>query len=328
MPVEDEAVEAARRDVSERYLAQSGVNAVAIGHKVVGGQSRGELAVRVFVSRKRPESYLPARAILPKSVRARGRSIPVDVVQAGPFYPLALLSLADQTRSARVVGAVDGEFAVRYRPVPFGVSVGHHAITAGTVGCVVTDNTDGSLQVLSNNHVLADVNAGAPGDEILQPGAADGGESPADVVAHLKRFVPLSWTAINHVDAAIATPVDPNLFVNAGAGGTIPALDTQHPAVGLLFAGDCAGNILGCRASSIASALEVSFPGGHAEPVCEMIVEKAGRTTGWTVNRITDISAESKILFHDQVAEFEQLFLVPAFGHAGDSGSVIVRGQA
>lgn len=328
MAVEDEAVEAARRDVTARYLAQSGVNAVAIGHKVVAGQSRGELAVRVFVSRKRPEPYLPTQAILPKTVRARGVSIPVDVVQAGPFYPLALLSLADQTRSAGAAAAADGEFADRYRPVPFGVSVGHHAITAGTVGCVVTDNTDGSPQVLSNNHVLANINAGAPGDEILQPGAADGGERPADVVAHLKRFVPLSWTAINHVDAAIATPVDPALFVNAGAGGTVDALHADHPAVGLLFAGDCAGNILGCRASKIATALNVSFPGGHVDPVPEMIVEKAGRTTGWTVSRVSDVSAESKILFHDQVAAFEQLFLIPAFGHAGDSGSVIVRGQA
>ena len=56
-------------------------------------------------------------------------------------------------------------------PVPIGVSVGHPAITAGTIGARVTK--EGNVFVLSNNHVLAAINQGRPGDFVLQPGSFD-----------------------------------------------------------------------------------------------------------------------------------------------------------
>ncbi len=42
------------------------------------------------------------------------------------------------------------------RPVPIGVSTGHPAITAGTIGARVTDGVN--VYALSNNHVYADEN--------------------------------------------------------------------------------------------------------------------------------------------------------------------------
>jgi hypothetical protein len=42
------------------------------------------------------------------------------------------------------------------RPVPIGVSTGHPAITAGTIGARVTDGTN--VWALSNNHLYADEN--------------------------------------------------------------------------------------------------------------------------------------------------------------------------
>jgi len=57
--------------------------------------------------------------------------------------------------------------------VPTGVSTGHPAITAGTIAARVTDGIN--VYALSNNHVYADENQAALGDEMIQPGTYDGG---------------------------------------------------------------------------------------------------------------------------------------------------------
>jgi hypothetical protein len=90
------------------------------------------------------------------------------------------------------------------RPVPIGVSTGNPAITAGTIACRVTDGT--YVYALSNNHVYASQNYAAIGTPVIQPGAYDGGKSPADDIGTLFAFEPivLSTTANNVIDAAIA----------------------------------------------------------------------------------------------------------------------------
>ncbi len=85
-----------------------------------------------------------------------------------------------------------------------GISVGHKDISAGTLGGYVRDNVTGELMILSNNHVLANVDAGKVGDAILQPGNADGGTLPADKIGTLARFVPLRVSTTKLVDCAIA----------------------------------------------------------------------------------------------------------------------------
>src|SRR5438046_1832351 len=77
-------------------------------------------------------------------------------------------------------------FRGRYRPPTGGGSVGHFKITAGTIACLV--RKDRALYILSNNHVLANVNTGQAGDPVLQPGPYDGGRVPADVIAKLSQF--------------------------------------------------------------------------------------------------------------------------------------------
>src|SRR5712664_3739554 len=66
----------------------------------------------------------------------------------------------------------------RQRPAPMGFSVGHPAITAGTIGARVRDAL-GHVYILSNNHVLANSNGASIGDPEYQPGPFDGG-TPAD----------------------------------------------------------------------------------------------------------------------------------------------------
>ena len=63
-------------------------------------------------------------------------------------------------------------------PLKIGSSIGHYKITAGTLGGFVRSRDDGSVLILSNNHVLANENKGKKGDAILQPGAIDGGKNP------------------------------------------------------------------------------------------------------------------------------------------------------
>jgi hypothetical protein len=93
-------------------------------------------------------------------------------------------------------------FNAKTRPALSGFSIGHNAITAGTFGCVVRDIShidrqpgEGDYLLLSNNHLLANTNAGKPGDLILQPGPFDGGLFPSDAVATLQRFEPIVLTA-------------------------------------------------------------------------------------------------------------------------------------
>lgn len=92
----------------------------------------------------------------------------------------------------------------RRRPIVVGCSIGHHQLPgAGTLGAFVR-HTDGSLLMLSCNHVLVEGNRRSQNDTILQPGLGDGGQILKDVAGQLKDFVPLR-TDDNVVDAAVAT---------------------------------------------------------------------------------------------------------------------------
>ena len=97
----------------------------------------------------------------------------------------------------------------RERPSPCGISVGHVDITAGTQGVLARGRSGvrrNRLLLLSNNHVLANVNAGAVGDGILQPGPDDGGTDPDGRIAVLEKWVEIDFAAgaANLVDCATA----------------------------------------------------------------------------------------------------------------------------
>jgi hypothetical protein len=92
----------------------------------------------------------------------------------------------------------------RNRPLRMGGSAGHFKITAGTLGCFVQDRQTSAVLLLSNNHVLANENRAKIGDNILQPGAFDGGENPTDAVGTLAHFIKLKRTGVNSLDCAVA----------------------------------------------------------------------------------------------------------------------------
>jgi hypothetical protein len=97
-----------------------------------------------------------------------------------------------------VVTRVTGMFVAfsdptkRQRPAPLGYSIGHPAITAGTLGARVV-NASQQVFVLSNNHVLANSNDASIGDAALQPGPFDGGVA-ADQIGTLFAFKPINFS--------------------------------------------------------------------------------------------------------------------------------------
>ena len=151
-----------------QLLARANVVATGIGYKQTGGTKTRTLCIVCSVRQKVPASQLSSQDLVPAAVDG----IATDVVQTGVIR--ALQAPTD-----------------RLRPAPGGVSVGHVAISAGTLGCWVMKN--GQKVILSNNHVLANSNDAEIGDAILQPGPYDGGSFPQDHIANLTQFVPISF---------------------------------------------------------------------------------------------------------------------------------------
>ena len=183
----------------------------------------------------------------------------------------------------------------RRRPLVIGCSIGHFAITAGTLGCFVKDRRSGAALILSNNHVLANENDAKKGDAIIQPGDFDGGTRPKDVVAKLRAFVVLKKAVTNFVDCATATPLKGIKF-NAHKLGSL-------------------GSLAGTRVNVVDETV---------------VVRKVGRTTGQTSGRITAFELDNVVVGYDlgNLRFDDQLEIEGAgaksFSDGGDSGSLIV----
>jgi CARDB protein len=200
----------------------------------------------------------------------------------------------------------------RQRPAPMGYSVGHPAITAGSIGARVVDGS-GNVYVLSNNHVLANSNDAAIGDPALQPGSFDGGTS-ADRIGTLFAFQSLDFSGGNNtIDAAIA------LSTTSDLGNATPA-DDGYGAPNAAIFGDANGD-------------------GMFDDVSALLglnVEKYGRTTKLTHGQVTginvtvDVCYEVLIVFCAKSARFVDQLLIEAgtFSAGGDSGSLIVSDDA
>ncbi len=178
------------------------------------------------------------------------------------------------------------------RPLQIGCSVGHRDVTAGTLGVFVR-LIDGTVGILSNNHVLANENEALPGDAIVQPGPSDGGQLDTRIGA-FDRSVTLDVYGTNLMDAAVGV-------IDNG----IEYLARVLPDVGSL------------SGVGVLSYIE-------DEPV-----EKIGRTTGHTSGVVTAFELDDlavnfrigKLMFNDQL-EIQGNDSAP-FSSPGDSGSLI-----
>jgi hypothetical protein len=231
--LQDAAVQAAVRaqeGVTRGLMAVPGVVGTGVG---IG--SNGQPVVKVLLSS-------PGAALLPSAING----VPVEPLITGEIFALqdarARQDASVEPRARPTCGkknlppcpddpGAGPDLTERHpRPVPIGVSTGHPAITAGTLGARVTDGT--SVWALSNNHVYADENAATNRDDLIQPGTFDGGSSPADDIGTLDDYEPIVFggVCVNVIDAAIAATTT----AKDGKGKT--RLDDRRP-VGLLFAG-------------------------------------------------------------------------------------------
>lgn len=188
----------------------------------------------------------------------------------------------------------------RTRPAPGGVSIGHKNTSAGTLGCLCVGRNaprDQRMLVLSNNHVLANVNRGRAGDAIYQPGPYDGGRSQQNRLGILERFVNIHFDRQNQVDCATA-------WVNpADVRKELLYLQRERPAY-----------------------FRISLPTVPAR--IGMTVGKSGRTTQLTAGRVNAIGVNIRVnMPSGRVAQFANQIeirgLTGDFSHPGDSGSLV-----
>ncbi len=241
---------------------------VGIGHKTVRGQPTEEMAVKVYVKQKLHPLLVKDGEVIPDEVEG----ISTDIEEAGEFS---------------IWRPIPPIYHRKVRPAMGGLSIGHYAITAGTLGCVV--RSEGADYILSNNHVLANENRGVEGDPILQPGRFDGGRTEKDVLAKLDTYVTLDPEGANLVDCAIALP-----FV---------AEDVSPDVLNV-------GRLRGSRDATL-----------------DEKVQKSGRTTRVTSGAVTDMNATIKVGYATGSYLFQDQMVIRgergSFSSGGDSGAVI-----
>jgi len=220
--------------------------------------------------------------------------------------PLPMLEEGEYTAFAEAL-----MLARRVRPAEAGYSVGHYKITAGTIATCVYDvlpgGTTGSpplhgvgippkYYVLSNNHVLANTNDANVGDPILQPGPYDGGVDPADRIATLSRWIPIT------LEPPMPRGLHRNLVDAAVAQGQFHDVDREIYWIGYVRGWRRKANI-----------------------AVGNLVQKTGRTTNFTTGRITAINATIDVGYGGgRVARFLDQIVTTNISAGGDSGSLVL----
>lgn len=268
---------------------------VGLGIKWTNAKPTGKMAIIVMVSQKLEADQLNADDMIPSEIGG----IVTDVMAVGTIYAGGSESMDSSARTLNN----------RVRPAKGGYSVGHYQITAGTIGTSVYDILPGGkvsppvhgtgipskYYILSNNHVLANSNAANIGDPILQPGPYDGGTNPADRIAALSRFIPITF------QPPVPLQQHNNLVDAAVAEGQFSDLNREIYWI---------GNVRGWRRK-----MRVNVG---------LYVKKTGRTTNLSIGRIVAINATVDVNYGGgNVARFKDQFVTTNISAGGDSGSLV-----
>jgi hypothetical protein len=264
-----EIPESVRDDIE----ARANVVGTAIGPKRVGDRPTDEEALIVLVSRKLPETQLATADRIPAEIEFDDRKCKTDVQEVGDLRAQATAEPAERPDRER-----------RWRPAPAGVSFGHVETTAGTLGSPPLETEDGETVVVTNAHVAAPIGTAEPGDDVLQPGPADGGTDD-DVVGTLVGGSEIRPDEPNTTDSAVVA-VDPADFEDA---------------------------ILG-----------IDEFAGFTEPPTDATFTKSGRTTGVTTGDLRGRDARVRVRgYYEEPTVFTGIDVFGPMSAAGDSGSLI-----
>ena len=247
-----------------------GVTEVGVGVKEKNNRLTGETVFRVYVVEKRPAAALAPDAMIPTTVLG----VPTDVVVQG---------IPEETD--------DDD---KYRPLQGGIQIGNDTTTeVGTLGCIAQLNTDGSVVILGNQHVMLSGNAGN-GEMIGQPTISCCCCCKGNIVADV---VDSAYDGL--VDCAIAR-------VRGETGFTNEVQD-----IGPIF-GSASPNLAGTTVTP------------------NQAVRKRGRTTGLTTGTVSNPSIATPANPAKNVpARTNQIEITPDAGvewfqFDGDSGAVLV----
>ena len=281
-------------------LKKKNVVIVYRGKKTIGDVKTDRDCIIVGVTKKLPLSQLKKIDIVPVVIN----KIETDVVETAPIQ---LLQAEKYDRT------------IKWRPAPGGVSCGHKDITAGTLGMIVRKN--GEQFILSNNHVLANVNRGQISDSIYQPGSYHGGKE-VDTIAELSEFIRIR--VVGESDCLIGGSVSSVFNFLAKILGrktrlyskVIPENIVDCALAKPLHSNDVSHNIL-----------EIGYPVKVIEPSVGLRIKKSGCTTAVTHGEISDINAGANVsMGNGDIAIFIDQILIekPGFSAGGDSGSIIL----
>ena len=295
-------LQSAKRDL----LSKKNVVSVGVGYKRSNGKKTDNLSLICSVEEKKPKETIAQKDLIPKEING----VTTDVVKSG------------------VIKAFEN--TIKRRPAFGGDSIGHYAITAGTLGCLVKKN--GEIFILSNNHVLANSNEGKTGDAILQPGAYDRGTSE-DIIANLSEFVPITFIENGLPDTGCPIAKGSAFILNALA--FLTGSKSRVQAYSLQAATNLVDAALAFPINEMDVGNEILRIGkitGTKEVTLGMEVHKQGRTTGYTKGVVDQIDVTTQVsygtnktgVFSDQIIITTEAS-VP-FSQPGDSGSAILSG--
>lgn len=284
-PSRETVVRYAQESSQEQLLALANVVGVGTGFRVRNGDLTNEICVQVFVERKVAPEALDAWQAVPTRVAGyEGANVRTDVIEA-------------------TVPDAFQEDTTRYRPVPGGCSIGPEAtVSAGTLGGWACDERDETTVLVSNNHVISNLDTMPALRRIVQPARLDGGVLPGDVIGRLKRH-----QQVNTVANPPTVPI-PTSVVDAAIGSIDAGIDIDHDVLAIGPA------IYELRA-----------------PTLDMRVQKRGRTTRLTANgRVTTVGATFNCTYRNRtrISRIQNAFRITStngqpFGSPGDSGSLI-----
>lgn len=293
-------------------LTKANVQGHGLGQKIIDGKPTDKLARVVYVTKKEPLVMLRLTDRVPPEIDG----LPTDVQEVGEIKALGVLD-PEYTPHASSI-----DRTARHRPSPCGVSIGHHAITAGTQGAIVADEQDHRRLILSNNHVLANSNDAALGDSIVQPGPHDGGDLD-DAIATLERFVELKF--LDMADCQIAKAIANRLNGLAQFLGSKHYFRVHNSQIE--FNQVDAACALPLDESWInAYQLELGeVQGVNLSPAVGDQITKSGRTTAVTVGNIQAVHVTIQVSYGGSlVAVFEEQIMAGAMSAGGDSGSLVL----
>lgn len=282
--------------VEDDLLAIPGVTGVDINQQVTKGQPTGDLAIVVYVEKKKPANKVPKGQLIPSEIDG----IPTDVKEQKKVVPKAALRrlqdravpLEDTTNYATLHGGISmGPCRSVHLEPPEVEEPGEYTV-AGTLGVLVRDRVTRNTMALTNFHVAAVNNDWAVGDRMAQPSRSDGGWCPSDAYGALSRA-----ELTSHIDGAVVT-------IDDGVASS-PTIE------------------------------QIGAVSGHADAVVDSAVRKRGRTTELTYGTVDSIDATTIVDFGGDIGERtfrNQIRILPTaanphFSEGGDSGSAVVDGD-